>query len=217
VVARVRHIFDLDADIATIDAHLSKNGLRDSVEHLGGVRVPGAFDGFELTVRAVLGQQVTVKGATTLMSRLTVAFGSEAESGDPMLTHLSPTAERLAASSVSEIRSIGLPGARAATLLALGESVASGKLAIEAPRRDPTELARQLTDLPGVGPWTANYVAMRAAHWSDAFPATDVALRRATGKPANELSHMAEQWRPWRAYAAMRLWMSGAPTPRSTT
>jgi AraC family transcriptional regulator of adaptative response / DNA-3-methyladenine glycosylase II len=145
------------------------------------------------------------------MTRLTIAFGDEISTGDPILTHLTPAPERLAAASVAEIRAIGLPVARAATLLTLSERVASGMLVIATDRQSEAqvrELARQLTDLPGVGPWTAEYVTMRAGHWSDAFPATDVALRRATGLSANELSLMAERWRPWRAYAAMRLWMT---------
>src|SRR5262249_21626246 len=124
VIERLTHLFDVAADASAIDAHLADNGLRASVGRVAGIRVPGAFDPFELAVRAVLGQQVTVKGASTLMSRLTHAFGEPIDSGDARLTHLTATADRLADASVSEIREIGLPSARAATLHALATRVA---------------------------------------------------------------------------------------------
>jgi AraC family transcriptional regulator of adaptative response / DNA-3-methyladenine glycosylase II len=210
VVQRLVHLFDLGADSLAIDAHLAANGLRAHVEHAAGVRAPGAFDPFELAVRAVLGQQVTVKGASTLMSRLTVAFGEPIETRDPRLTHLTATAERLASASVSDIRGIGLPNARAATLHALATSVARGDIAFE-PDSNVDALRSKLLELPGFGPWTVDYIAMRVAHWTDAFPASDVALKHALGDvgPA-EIARISAQWRPWRAYAAMRLWLQGS-------
>jgi len=214
VLNRLAHLFDLAADPVAIDSHLAGNGLRTHVEALPGIRVPGAFDGFELCVRAVLGQQVTVRGASTLMSRLTEAFGERISTDDPRLTHLTPTADRLAGATVTEIREIGLPNARAATLHALATHVATGAVDLETTIEAPHEidaLRANLIGLPGFGPWTVDYIAMRVAHWTDAFPASDVALRSAMGNasPA-QLTRMADPWRPFRAYAAVRLWLQGS-------
>jgi AraC family transcriptional regulator of adaptative response / DNA-3-methyladenine glycosylase II len=206
IVARARHLFDLDANTDEIEAHLANAKVRLVTDRTRGLRVPGAFDGFELALRAVLGQQVTVKGASTLMARLVIAFGEETRTSQTGLTHLTPTPQRIAAASVPEIRTIGLPMARAATLLALASAVASGALVIDT-NSDVPELTRRLRALPGIGPWTAEYIVMRAAHWPDAFPVGDIALRRAAGNvSAGELLRMADEWRPWRAYAAMHLW-----------
>jgi AraC family transcriptional regulator of adaptative response / DNA-3-methyladenine glycosylase II len=217
IVKRLAHLFDLGIDPIAIDSHLASSGLEERVNARPGVRVPGAFDGFELCVRAVLGQQVTVKGASTLMSRLTQAFGEPIATDDPRLTHLTPTAERLASATASEIREIGLPNARAATLHALATHVAAGAVDLETgieARQDVDGLRSNLLALPGFGPWTVDYVAMRVAHWTDAFPASDIALRGAMGNasPAT-LTRMAEPWRPYRAYAAMRLWLQGSHEP----
>ena len=206
IASRITHLFDLDADTRAIEAHLVKADRGLPPIRTMGLRVPGAFDPFELAVRAVLGQQVTVKGASTLMSRLVSAFGEPIQTGEPHLTHITPTPKPIAAASVHEIRAIGLPNARATTILALATAAASGALEITS-SAEPAELMRQLRALPGIGPWTAEYVAMRVAHWSDAFPVGDLALRRAAGDiSAAELQRIAEQWRPWRAYAAMHLW-----------
>jgi AraC family transcriptional regulator, regulatory protein of adaptative response / DNA-3-methyladenine glycosylase II len=205
--ARVRHLFDLDAEPQQIESHLARAGFAAIARSKRGLRVPGAFDGFELALRAVLGQQVSVKGATTLMARLCAAFGEAVETSDPHLTRLTPTAARIAVASVAEIASIGIPGTRAAAIGELARRVADGRLRIE-PDVDVRELTRALLDVPGVGAWTAEYIVMRAVHWPDAFPAADIALRRAVGglSPAR-LIRAAEPWRPWRAYAAMHLWM----------
>ena len=206
VCARVRALFDLDAEPAKIEAHLATGGLAPIRAIRPGLRVPGAFDGFELAVRAILGQQVSVKGATTLMSRLTTTFGEPFATDDPGLTRLTATAERIAEASPSRVKAIGLPGARAATIHALARQVADGTLSIE-PDTDVRALTKQMTDIPGIGPWTAEYVAMRALHWPDAFPATDLVLRRNAGNLTSpQMLKAAEQWRPWRAYAAMQLW-----------
>jgi AraC family transcriptional regulator of adaptative response / DNA-3-methyladenine glycosylase II len=206
--ARVRHLFDLLAEPAAIEAHLMGAGLGPLDRRLRGLRVPGAFDGFELALRAILGQQVSVKGATTLMGRLVALLGDPVVTSEPALTRLTPSAERVAGERVERIRAIGLPAARAATIHALASEVAAGHLRIE-PEADVPSLRRQLMELPGIGPWTAEYIVMRAVHWPDAFPASDLVLRRRTGMvSAAELIRAAEAWRPWRAYAAMRLWMS---------
>ena len=213
ITTRARHLLDLDADPEVVDGHLAAHGLVGSVDRVRGVRVPGAFDGFELAIRAILGQQVTVKGATTLMARMVSAFGERVDTGDPALTHLPPTAARVASASIPEIRSIGLPVARATTLRALAERVARSELDIS-PSADAATLIAKITEVPGIGPWTAQYVAMRALHWPDAFPASDIALRRAAGGVSvAELVRAADAWRPWRAYAAMRLWLNGRTFP----
>jgi len=209
VVARVRRLFDLDAEPETIAVHLGRGGLGPLRGELRGLRVPGAADGFELAMRAILGQQVSVKGATTLMSRLTELFGAPLQTDIPQLTRLAATASAIAASTPRHIASIGIPLARATTIHALAGQVASGALRIE-PEADVRLLTRQLLELPGIGTWTAEYIVMRAVHWPDAFPASDLVLRRASGgMTAARLHREAERWRPWRAYAAMHLWRRG--------
>jgi AraC family transcriptional regulator of adaptative response / DNA-3-methyladenine glycosylase II len=206
VAGRVRRLFDLDADPQAIAAHLG------AVAVTPGLRVPGAWDGFEMAVRAILGQQVTVKGATTLAGRLVQRFGERLEGATGPLTHRFPRAEQLVR---AEIESIGLPAARAASIRALAAAVASGALDLEASQGLEATVAA-LTALPGVGPWTAHYVAMRAAREPDAFPSGDLVLRKRAGGGAEPLTARAlearaEAWRPWRAYAAMHLWQRQDP------
>jgi AraC family transcriptional regulator, regulatory protein of adaptative response / DNA-3-methyladenine glycosylase II len=206
VVTRTRQLFDLDADTNAIEAHLAAAELAPRERLRPGLRVPGAFDPFELAVRAVLGQQVSVAGASTLMSRFTAKFGEAIETGHASLTHLAATAERIANGTVEDIRSIGLPAVRAATIQRLACAVAQEKILI-APGADPSVVMEQLCEIPGIGPWTSGYIAMRALRWPDAFPASDLVLRRNAGAATpRELLQQAERWRPWRAYAAMQLW-----------
>jgi AraC family transcriptional regulator of adaptative response / DNA-3-methyladenine glycosylase II len=211
VVDRVRRLFDLGADPLRIATHLRRDPrLRAVVGKLAGLRVPGAWDPFELAVRAILGQQVTVRAATTLAGRLAERFGTAADLG-PSLTRLFPTPATLAD---APIETIGIPGARATTIRTLAAAVADGQLAFDA--SDGAEaLAERLCALPGIGPWTAEYVAMRALGEPDAFPAGDLGVRAALGNgagplPAKEAQAIAEPWRPWRAYAVMYLWHSHA-------
>jgi AraC family transcriptional regulator of adaptative response / DNA-3-methyladenine glycosylase II len=207
---RVRRLFDLDADSVAIGAHLQTDpDLAELVEATPGLRVPGAWDPFELTVRAILGQQVTVKGAATLGSRLVRAYGRPV-SGLGDLTHLFPEPAALAGASLDEVR---LPAARAATIRGLAEAVERGQVDFSASAS--RELRTALVALPGIGDWTAQYVAMRGAGERDAFPASDLALLRAAPAGGEELSpaglkRRAESWRPFRAYAAMYLWRSYA-------
>ncbi len=206
VCACVRRLFDLDAEPEKIVEHLASTGFGPIRGEARGLRVPGAADSFELVIRAILGQQVSVKGASTLMSRFTDAFGATMQTAYPQLTRLAATAERVAQATPFEIATIGLPRARATTIHTLATRIADGSLIIDL-EADVRILTRQLLDLPGIGPWTAEYILMRAVHWPDAFPASDLVLRRAAGdlSPA-KLLRAAEQWRPWRAYAAMHLW-----------
>ena len=203
VLARVKRLFDLAADPGRIAAHLG-----DIAEAHPGLRVPGAFDGFELATRAILGQQVSVKGATTLAGRFASAFGEPIATPYAYLTHLAPTAERIARAETAEITAHGIITARANTLLALARAVAERRLCLE-PGVDVEETVGKLQELPGVGPWTAQYIAMRALAWPDAFPHTDLGLYKALGETRpRRMLERAEAWRPWRSYATMHLWKS---------
>lgn len=206
LLARIRRLFDLDAEPESIDAHLRRDArLAPLVERAPGLRVPGAVDGFELAVRAVLGQQVSVRGATTLAGRLAAAYGDPAPPDFPGLTRLPVRAERLAEADPAEVREIGLPLARARTLVLLARAVGAGEVRLM-PSSDPAEAEAALQRIPGIGPWTAQYVTMRALRWPDALPAADLGLRRALG--TREVEAAAEPWRPWRAYGTMHLWNS---------
>jgi AraC family transcriptional regulator of adaptative response / DNA-3-methyladenine glycosylase II len=208
VVERVRRLFDLDADPWQIANHLRRSPqLSALVEASPGLRLPGAWDGFELAVRAILGQQVTVRGATTLAGRLVLAFGRPVDACGPGLTHLFPRPEALA---VADLSAIGLPQARAASIRALAAAVSRGDL-VFGTSLGLEDAGARLCAISGIGPWTANYIAMRAFGEPDAFPASDLGLRRALGSgrrplSAARLAHIAEDWRPWRAYAAIQLW-----------
>jgi AraC family transcriptional regulator of adaptative response / DNA-3-methyladenine glycosylase II len=208
IIERVRRLFDLGAVPSEISAHLSGDPwLAARMEACRGLRVPGAWDGFELAVRAILGQQVTVQGATTLIGRLVAAFG-ERVIDDPAagVSHTFPSPDVLASADVERI---GLPRARASSIRALASAVRLGDLSLDESAGLESSVAR-LTELPGIGPWTAHYIAMRALGEPDAFPEGDLGLRRALSNgrliSAPALAARAEQWRPWRAYAAMALW-----------
>ena len=204
IVSRVRRLCDLDADPVAIASALATDALlRPLVEARPGLRVPGAWDGFELGIRAILGQQVSVPGASTLAGRLVARFGRPLDSGRSGITHLFPRAEDLAAANLA---SIGLPQKRADTLSAFSAAVASGALALNN-SVTPEQIRERLQSIAGIGEWTAEYIAMRALNDPDAFPAADLVLLRAAGaRAARQLRAIAERWRPWRAYAALHLW-----------
>jgi AraC family transcriptional regulator of adaptative response / DNA-3-methyladenine glycosylase II len=207
ILVRLRNLFDLDARPDIIAAHLALAPLlAPSVKRRPGLRVPGAFDSFELGMRAILGQQVSVRGASTLAGRFAERFGEAIETPLGCLNRIAPTAESLAAASSVTLAGLGLPGARAESLRNLACVVARGEMDLD-PGVDPTATAARLMELPGIGPWTAEYIVMRALRWPDAFPAGDLGLLRASQlKSARALEKAAERWRPWRAYAAMHLW-----------
>jgi AraC family transcriptional regulator of adaptative response / DNA-3-methyladenine glycosylase II len=209
VAARLRALFDLDAQPAVIAESLQRDALLAPwVRARPGLRVPGAFESFELTVRAILGQQVSVRAATTLSGRLVERFGERVDSPYPELSWLFPLPEQLAAASEDEVAALGLPASRARSLLALARAVASGSPRLERHADIPRTLA-ELESLPGIGAWTSHYVAMRALRWPEAFPASDLGLRKALGgMTAKAASERAQAWRPWSAYAAMYLWNS---------
>src|SRR3954471_15077886 len=205
LVARCHRLLDLDADPVAVDDALSGDDLlAPLVRGTPGMRVPGSVDGFELAARAVLGQQVSVAAARTFAARLVTQCGKPLDSPRGALTHSFPTADTVAEHPLD---GIGLTGSRATSLRALADAVASGRISLD-PTADRDEARSGLLALPGIGPWTVEYVAMRALHDPDAFPATDLVLRRTIGSDGDR----AESWRPWRAYAAMHIWHGSAVT-----
>jgi AraC family transcriptional regulator of adaptative response / DNA-3-methyladenine glycosylase II len=211
IVERIRAMFDLTADWAAIVQSLRSDPLLlRRVEADPGIRVPGCWNGFELATRAILGQQITVKGATALAGRMVRSFGKPF-GGASGLTHLFPPPEVLADAPLGDI---GLTTARAETIRALARAVRGGKIRFEGVVESDAFL-KQLREIPGIGQWTAQYVAMRALGEPDAFPSSDLGLLRALAlKSFRELEHRAEAWRPWRAYAAMYLWrIAGQSVP----
>jgi AraC family transcriptional regulator, regulatory protein of adaptative response / DNA-3-methyladenine glycosylase II len=222
IIARVRRVFDLAADPDMIGAHLSLDPvLAPLISARPGLRVPGAWDGFELAVRAIFGQQITVPAATKLLGKLALAHGAPlpaAIKDVEGLTHLFPSPSRLAG---ADLAALGMPKARAVAVSSLAAAIFA----------DPTMFSRgasldeaiaKLRLLPGIGEWTAQYIAMRELREPDAFPAADIGLMRAMAtadgrrpSPAELLSR-AERWRPWRAYAALHLWAAGIQYPASS-
>ncbi len=218
IVARLRHLFDLGADPSVIGAHLATDPtMARLVAARPGLRVPGAWDGFELAVRGILGQQITVGAATALAGKLVATYGvTLPPANDPALaglTHVFPSPERLAEAG-DIAATIGMPGRRAAAIVALAQAAAADPRLFQ-PGRGLDEAIALLCALPGIGAWTAQYIAMRALREPDAFPAGDIGLLRAMATPAGRptpggLAAHAAAWRPWRAYAALHLWASDA-------
>jgi AraC family transcriptional regulator, regulatory protein of adaptative response / DNA-3-methyladenine glycosylase II len=215
ILVRLRNLFDLDARPDVIAGHLTLDPLLATwVEQQPGLRVLGAFDSFELGTRAILGQQVSVRGASTLAGRFAQRFGDAIETPLACLNRIAPTAVSLPAARSTTLSGLGLPRARAESLRNLARVVACHEIDLE-PGVDPTAIVARLVKLPGIGPWTAEYIAMRALRWPDAFPADDLGLVKASRlKSGKALESAAERWRPWRAYAAMHLWESLKPTSK---
>jgi AraC family transcriptional regulator of adaptative response / DNA-3-methyladenine glycosylase II len=215
VLSRLKKLFDLAADPLQIARQLGALAKKHP-----GLRVPGAFDGFEIAVRAILGQQITVKAATTLAGRFSARFGESLQTDIAGLTHLTPTAERVAEASIGDIAELGIISKRAESIRALAQAVAGKKLSLE-PQVDVETQIASLTELPGIGAWTAHYIAMRCLAWPDAFPHTDLVVMKAMGeKDPRKVLARAEAWRPWRSYAVIHLWNtlgSTALTGRSVT
>jgi AraC family transcriptional regulator of adaptative response / DNA-3-methyladenine glycosylase II len=203
VVARVRRMFDLDADPSAINSSLQRDPLLARlIKARPGLRVAGAWDGFELGVRAILGQQVSVAGASTLTARLAAKFGHPLPFKIDGLTRTFPSADEL----VSADLAIGIPALRADAIREFARAVVSQALVFDG-GHDAVTCVGRLSAIRGLGPWTAQYIAMRALSDPDAFPAGDLALLRAVGmKTTTAMERHAERWRPWRAYAAMHLW-----------
>lgn len=205
VMRRVRALLDLDAD-----PHGINQVLGPRFPDTPGLRVPGCVDGFELAVRAVLGQQITVAAARTLTQRVVSTFGEplspQLDTPPPGVTRLFPSASVLAQAGGDALGQLGIVKQRQAAIMALAQAVANGTLALHA-GVDVAATVAQLKTLPGIGDWTAQYIAMRALRWPDAFPAGDVALHKALGvKGEREAQAVADAWKPWRSYAVLRAW-----------
>ena len=211
VISRVRAMLDLDADPIAINA-----ALHASFPHGDGLRVPGTVDGFELAVRAVLGQQVTVAAARTMGTRLVQAFGEPIATPIAGLDRLFPTPAAIAGAGGDALGQLGIVRQRQGALAALAREVQAGRLALHAGADVPSTLVA-LQALPGIGDWTAQYIAMRALRWPDAFPAGDVALQKALGvSTARAAAEASQAWRPWRGYAVLRAWHSPSPAADAT-
>ena len=219
VAERVGRLFDLDADPLPIASHLMKDPrLAPLVKARLGIRVPGAWDPFELAVRAILGQQVSVRGATTLAGRLVEAFGRPIEGGalDGGPSHVFPDPSTLAQADVAQI---GLPQRRAEAIRELSRRVHRGGLRLSW-GECPVEAQKRLVEIPGIGGWTAGYIAMRGLGQRDIFLPSDLGVRRALADASGNLpspreaTRHADAWRPWRAYAMLYLWTGAESSPR---
>jgi len=203
LMARVKRMFDLTANPPEIESHLQSIPIAHP-----GLRVPGTFNGLEMAVRAILGQQITVKAATTLAGRLTSEFGKSLETPHEKLKYLFPGPKVVARLTVDDIARLGIIATRSQSIITLAQMVTSGTLELHA-GVNAEETISVLRSIPGVGDWTAQYIAMRALGWPDAFPHTDLAIKKALKEDnPTKILKTAEAWRPWRAYAAMHLWKS---------
>ncbi|MGR8946658.1 MAG: AlkA N-terminal domain-containing protein [Gammaproteobacteria bacterium] len=209
LLAKIRTVFDVRANIEEIEQHLSADPvLATVIKRCSGMRLPGAFDGFELLLRAILGQQISVKAATTLAGRFAKTFGQEIDTPFESLQFATPAAEAIADAKLSVIRAQGLPQKRAETIKAAATAAAEKRLVLE-PGSDPALARNALVEIPGIGEWTADYVAMRALDWPDAFPSGDLGVKKALGlSKRKDVIARSQMWQPWRAYATMHLWLS---------
>jgi AraC family transcriptional regulator of adaptative response / DNA-3-methyladenine glycosylase II len=208
MLARLRQLFDLDAEPTVVDAHLDQGGLGSLVTRHRGVRIPGALDGFEVALRALLRRPSWV-GADSgdLARRVVWTLGETLDTGIATLTRLAPSAERVAEAGASRLRALGVPPRRAGVITSVARAIAAGTLRLE-PTSDVMTTRRALMAIDGVGDLLATTIVMRALYWPDAFPSSDHALLRAAGASSPRvLRARAERWRPWRAYAALHLWL----------
>ena len=210
VLGRTRDLFDVNARPDVINRHLRRDKfLRPLVKANPGARVPGAFNGFEMGLRAILGQQVTVKGCDDAIAcRLVEAFCEPIATPVAELKYLTPSPARFAKASVDELAKHGIQGAKCRSIIALAKAHLSGDVSLDSGvHHDPNTTIKRLAELPGIGPWTAQYMAMRALHWPDAFPKEDFGvLSGLGGASARQAEQMSQAWRPWRSYAVMHLW-----------
>ncbi|WP_242697805.1 AlkA N-terminal domain-containing protein, partial [Bordetella holmesii] len=209
VLARVRHLFDLTCDPHPVHEGLAgMNTLAESMQILG-TRLPGSFDPFEMAVRAVLGQQITVGAARTLASRMVSHYGIAVETGVPGLSHAFPSPERileLNGDIETHLGPLGIIRTRARTIRALAHALSTGELDF-GPGAIAEDEVQKLLTLPGIGPWTAQYIAMRAMAWTDAFMPTDFGVKKALApRTAGQIRELAQAWQPWRSYATINLW-----------
>lgn len=228
VIGRVRHQFDLDCDPASIACGLADFAACFPHQFFEGTRLPGCFDAFEMCVRAILGQQISVKGASTLAGRVAASLGRELgeDANAPVegLLFTFPSAAdvaRLGEEGAERLRALGIVQARCRTICSLARQLDKGELDLSY-GADPAAAIDALEALPGIGPWTAQYIAMRATGYPDAFPATDLGVKKALApRTQREIEETAQNWRPWRSYATISLWSAphghnaGAVGPQS--
>jgi len=205
----VRHLFDLGCRPDLVDAHLGE--LAAAVP---GLRVPGAFDGFEMAVRAIVGQQISVAGARTILGRIAARLGPPLNAADAAMPEglqaIFPSVHDIASRPVEALHGIGIIKARAAAIHTLANEIAAGRLALE-PLVPLDETLAALQRIKGIGAWTAQYIAMRALSWPNAFPAGDLVLKKQLGlSSAKAVEQHAQQWAPWRAYATLHIWRQAA-------
>ena len=212
IIERIKSIFDLHADSEQIDKFLAKDKLlKPMVKKFPGLRVPGCWSGFEVAVRAILGQQVTVKAASTLVSRISERYGQKYDCNIEGLTHVFPDAKELQG---AKMENIGIIRQRISAIQLIADLVASGKLVIDS-TIDMKEFVDQICAIKGIGEWTAFYIAMRALNEPNAFPFSDLILRRALTEEEltpKQLLTLSEPWQPWRAYAVILLWKNYGAT-----
>jgi AraC family transcriptional regulator of adaptative response / DNA-3-methyladenine glycosylase II len=214
LLARLRHLFDLDAEPTVVDAHLEQGGLGRLVERHPGVRIPGALDGFEVAFRTLLRGSEKPESAANLARRVVTALGDPLDSGDPDLIRLAPSASRVSDVGASGLMELGVPRRRAEVLASVARAIADGALRLE-PGSVLAGTHHALRKIHGVAERLATVIVMRALGWPDAFPASDRALQRGAGVSSPHLLlARAEQWRPWRAYAALHLWLHEATRNR---
>jgi AraC family transcriptional regulator of adaptative response / DNA-3-methyladenine glycosylase II len=231
LLARLRYLLDLDAEPTVIDAHLAQGSLAPLIARRPGVRIPGAFDGFDVALRAILrgragrsrvgapGSRAGASGgrfgatSNDLAARVAAALGEPIATGIPWLSRLAPTAARVADAGVARLESLGVPHRRANAAIDVAKLVADRKLALS-PGSDPIETRQLLTEIDGISDQLAIGIVMRALSWPDALPVADSSLQRAAKvSSASALETLGEQWRPWRTYAALHLWLEdGART-----
>jgi len=201
IIRRVRRMFDLNAN-----PELISEALADIADPEHTVRLPGCFDPFEMAIRAILGQQITVKAAATLSCRVATEFGKACDTEKADLQLIFPDAAILSDVSVDQLGKLGIIRQRAKTIIALAQAINEGAITLKLDG-EPDRLIAQLIELPGIGPWTAQYIAMRALSWPDQFLATDLVVRKALSmRPAKELEQLSTRWQPWRSYAVITLW-----------
>jgi AraC family transcriptional regulator of adaptative response / DNA-3-methyladenine glycosylase II len=211
LLSRVRHLFDLSCDPDEVQEKLSSMNISHRNIFLPGTRIPGAFNVFEMTVRAVLGQQITVKATRTLVGRFAKTFGAPLETNVEGLTHTFPTPDKILSlgdNIVDYLGPIGITSRRAKTILELARAIVYKTIDLNFPTQPEKEIEK-LKEIPGIGEWTAQYIAMRAMEWPDAFPHTDYGIKKALApRTPKEILEIAEKWRPCRSYAAISLWNS---------
>jgi len=214
LLARLRHLFDLDAEPATVDTRLEQGGLQSLVAQRRGLRLLGTFDAFELVLRALLaGRARPGAGSNAVVARVFSALGQPIETGIASLSHLAPTADRIAEAGPARLKDLGVASRRADAISRVARIVADGQLRLE-PGSDALGSRDALIEIDGISDRLATTIVMRALRWPDAFPASDVSLQRAAGVPnMRSLLDRAEDWRPWRAYAALHLWINGEDRP----